>query len=398
MPERAKKDLYDVFAAILSTCSTSTARRTLAFELYCSCLETGKARQSWMTSRVSAAKVRRMTSDQLVSHLHHNPFVLAPMAGITDRPFRSFMREMGCGIVVSELVSATGLKFSSAKTRRLMEFEPVQHPVGIQLFGENLGHLSEAAQMVEQMGADFVDLNFGCPVPKVVNKGAGSACLKDLTQLAAVIRATKSKISIPLTIKVRTGWDHNTRNTPEVARIAHEEGVTWVAIHGRTRAAAYTGLADWDYITGVTREAKLPIIGNGDLTSAALAVERLESSGCAGVMIGRGCLKNPFIFAQSRARRAREAADLKMSLEQVLHQLHAHLTSFYDERLTLIQMRKFAAWYAAGYPGAAAFRKDLFQTHDAGETTARISEFFSRVDHAAQADTSHEAFLMGGHG
>src|ERR1700722_7301639 len=174
-----------------------------------------------------------MTQERLLQHLRDNPFVLAPMAGITDRPFRSFMREMGCGIVVSELVSATGLKFSSQKTLRLMEFAPDQHPVGIQLFGENLEHLSEAARMVEQMGADFVDLNFGCPVPKVVNKGAGSACLRDLGKLRDVVRAAKSKISIPLTIKVRTGWDHHTRNTDQVVQVAFDEGVTWVAIHGR---------------------------------------------------------------------------------------------------------------------------------------------------------------------
>src|SRR6185437_1331550 len=153
-----------------------------------------------------------MTETELLSHLNRNPFVLAPMAGITDRPFRSFMREMGCGVVVSELVSATGLKFSSAKTLKLMEFETSQHPVGIQLFGDNLEHLSEAAAKVEQMGADFVDLNFGCPVPKVVNKGSGSACLKDLGRLRDVIRAAKKAISIPLTIKVRTGWDAHTRN------------------------------------------------------------------------------------------------------------------------------------------------------------------------------------------
>src|ERR1700722_16552070 len=171
-----------------------------------------------------------MTQERLLQHLRDNPFVLAPMAGITDRPFRSFMREMGCGIVVSELVSATGLKFSSAKTLRLMEFADDQRPVGIQLFGKNLEHLTEAAQIVEQMGADFVDLNFGCPVPKVVNRGAGSACLKDLGRLRDTIRAAKARIRIPLTIKVRTGWDAHTRNTHEVARVAFDEGVTWVAI------------------------------------------------------------------------------------------------------------------------------------------------------------------------
>src|SRR4051812_20930278 len=204
-----------------------------------------------------------MKESVLLAYLKAQPFTLAPMAAITDRPFRSFMREMGCGVVVSELVSATGLKYSSEKTLRMMEFEPSQHPVGIQLFGEELDHLSEAAKKVEQLGADFVDLNFGCPVTKVVKRGAGSACLKDLLFLREILRAVKSAVSIPVTIKVRTGWDENTRNSSEVAQIAFDEGITWMAIHGRTRAAQYNGLADWDYIRSVKASSPIPVIGNG---------------------------------------------------------------------------------------------------------------------------------------
>ena len=334
-----------------------------------------------------------MNSEQLLENLRRNPFVLAPMAGITDRPFRSFMREMGCGVVVSELVSATGLKFSSSKTRKLMEFDASQHPVGIQLFGENLEHLTEAAQIVEQMGADFVDLNFGCPVPKVVNKGAGSACLKDLGRLRDVVRAAKARITVPLTIKVRTGWDHNTRNTKEVVQLAYDEGVTWVAIHGRTRAAAYTGLADWDYIREVKAVSPVPVLGNGDITSPRLARERLSGSGCDGVMIGRGCLKNPRIFLQARGIEG-GLSDLPSTLSR----LREHLESFYDEHLTLLQMRKFAAWYSAGFPGAAQFRKDLFQASGREAVLGRIDQFYTELGSVMPADTSGEAFLMGGHG
>lgn len=347
-----------------------------------------------------------MTQEHLLASLSRNPFVLAPMAGITDRPFRSFMREMGCGIVVSELVSATGLKFSSQKTRKLMEFDSTQHPVGIQLFGDNLEHLTEAARAVEDMGADFVDLNFGCPVPKVVNKGAGSACLKDLVKLRDVIRAAKSGISIPLTIKVRTGWDHATRNTGEVAQVAYDEGVTWVAIHGRTRAMAYTGLADWEYIAAVKASAPLPILGNGDLTSADLAVRRWRDTGCDGVMIGRGCLKNPRIFREALARASRcNGADAPLTgaggdaeLPRILERLREHLESFYDERIMLIQMRKFASWFSSGYPGAAQFRKDLFTLQDRVSVLSRIDDFYSEIQSLTPEDTSREAFLMGGHG
>jgi len=335
--------------------------------------------------------VNEVNISVLLEALRANPFVLAPMAGITDKPFRSFMREMGCGVVVTELVSATGLKYSPQKTRRLMEFDSSQHPLGIQIFGENLEHLAEAAKEVEQMGADFVDLNFGCPVPKVVNKGAGSACLKNLDQLREVIRTTVQAVKIPVTIKVRTGWDHNTRNTPEVARIAHEEGVTWVAIHGRTRSAAYSGLADWEYIKRVKEESPLPILGNGDIVSAEMALYRLESSKCDGVLIGRGCLKNPNIFRQAQGLQP-------LPLNVLLKRLHEHLCDFYDERLTLIQMRKFAAWYASGFAGAAAFRRTLFQSVDGAQVHDAIARFFGELGSEAQADTSHEPFLMGGHG
>jgi len=339
-----------------------------------------------------------MTETDLLAKLRENPFVMAPMAGITDRPFRSFMREMGCGIVVSELVSATGLKYSSAKTRKLMEFGEDQHPVGIQLFGEQLEHLTEAAQMVEQSGADFVDLNFGCPVPKVVNKGAGSACLKDLGRLRDVIRAAKSKINIPLTIKIRTGWDQPTRNSPDVVQVAYDEGVTWVAIHGRTRAAAYTGLADWDYIRETKLRSRLPIIGNGDIHSAGQALERLQGSGCDAVMIGRGCLKNPWLFKQAQGLRHNGPAVRGGDLLGVLARLREHLEEFYPERLTLIQLRKFALWYSAGYPGSSQFRKNLFQSQDRETTLDCIAGFFGGLDGSAQSDTSAEAFLMGGHG
>lgn len=339
-----------------------------------------------------------MTESQLLTYLRDNPFVLAPMAGITDRPFRSFMREQGCGVVVSELVSATGLKFSSAKTIKLMEFEPTQHPVGIQLFGENLDHLRDAAQIVEQTGADFVDLNFGCPVPKVVNKGAGSACLKDLTRLRDVIRAAKSGIKIPLTIKVRTGWDQNTRNSPDVTQVAYDEGVSWVAIHGRTRAAAYSGLADWEYIRQTKQLSRLPVLGNGDIHSAGAALERLQMSGCDGVMIGRGCLKNPWIFAQAQELRSGKASAPLKPIQEVLARLQEHLEAYYPECMMLLQMRKFSVWYSAGYPGASRFRKAVFQSEGREQTLNCINQFFAWLGDVKPEDTSGEAFLMGGHG
>lgn len=334
----------------------------------------------------------------IIQYLKSNPFVLAPMAGITDCAFRTFMRRLGCGVVVTELVSATGLRFSSERTKKLMQFWEDQHPIGIQLFGEDLGDLALAAKMVEDMGADFVDLNFGCPVPKVVKKGAGSALLKDLVQFRKVLEATKSAVKIPVTIKVRTGWDETTRNTPEVAHIAYEEGIAWMAIHGRTRAQGYSGLADWDYIREVKAAAKLPILGNGDIVTPEQAVSRLQESGCDGVLIGRGCLKNPFIFSESMALwEKRELVRQQISYRPLFHQMLEDLNRFFDDRITLIQLKKFAGWYSAGFPESAQFRREIFQKLDIQSVLDLINVYFSSVEIRDRHD-SLEGFLMGGHG
>lgn len=338
-----------------------------------------------------------------LDHLRQNPFVLAPMAGITDRAFRSFMREMGCGVVISELVSGHGIEYKSAKTLALMEYEEVQRPVGIQLFGETPEVLAKAAQVVEQHGADFVDLNFGCPVPKVVKKGAGSAMLKDLNAVETVFRTVKAATNLPLTVKIRTGWDENSRNAAKVAEIAYNEGLTWVAIHGRTRAAAYSGLADWDYIAEVKAKSKIPILGNGDIGSAEQAVDRIRQTGVDGVMIGRGCLKNPWIFSEANAiwaatnlTTAAPASDKDFS--RVFLRLNERFSAYRDERVKLIQLKKFASWYSSGYPGASQFRKNIFQVTTLEETLKHTLDFFAGLSAINPEDTSKEAFLMGGHG
>jgi nifR3 family TIM-barrel protein len=339
-----------------------------------------------------------MTSEQLLNQLKINPFVLAPMAGITDAPFRTFMREMGAGTVVTELVSATGLQYSSEKTRKIMQFEEVQRPIGIQIFGETLEHLAFAAREVELMGADFVDLNFGCPVPKVVKKGAGSAVLKDMKALRDVLKTVKGAVNIPVTIKIRTGWEESSRNSHEVCDIAHDEGITWVAIHGRTRAAAYSGKADWDYIAEVKGRAKIPVLGNGDINSAATAVRRLQESGCDGVLIGRGCLKNPWIFQEALGLFRGEKTSVHKDLRGAVIRLREHLSRLCEERIVLLQMKKFAAWYSSGYPGAGQFRRDLFQSKTSEEILTCITSYFESLAGMEAADTSHEPFLMGGHG
>ncbi len=339
-----------------------------------------------------------MTFDP-VEHLKTNPFVLAPMAGITDSCFRTFMRELGCGVVISELVSAHGIEYKSHRTLQLMKFEECQRPVGIQLFGEDPESLARAAQVVEEAGADFVDLNFGCPVPKVVKKGAGSAILKDLLQVEKVFRAVKSATHLPVTVKIRTGWDEQSRNADKVAEIAYNEGLSWVAIHGRTRAAGYSGLADWDYIAEVKAKSRIPILGNGDIHNAETAVRRLRESGCDGVMIGRGCLKNPWIFREARELYFEgSTAPIEKDFVGLFRRMREVFEGNVDAKITMLQMKKFASWYSSGYPGASNFRKVIFQTRTLDEAMDTILAFFSDLRFVQQADTSHEAFLMGGHG
>lgn len=332
--------------------------------------------------------------------LKKNPFVLAPMAGITDLAFRSFMKKLDAGVVVTELISAVGIQHKSERTMALMSFEELQRPIGVQLFGEDPEVLGRAAQFAEEQGADFIDLNFGCPVPKVVKKGAGSAMLKDLVLMQKVLSATVKAVKIPVTIKIRTGWDANTRNAKDVCHLAYNEGITWVAIHGRTRAAGYSGQADWDFITEVKVSSQIPILGNGDILTPQKAVSRLKESGCDGVLIGRGALKNPLIFADAlslwRGENPRE--DLKRNYAGVFLDLSELIKTHSSETITNIQLKKFASWFSTGYPGASAFRKAIFQIKNNDEVLSHALDFFSSIGPIEQEDTSHEEFLMGGHG
>lgn len=339
-----------------------------------------------------------MKENHLLEELNKKPFLLAPMAGITDYPFRSFMREMGCGIVTTELISAKSLQEGNQKSYKLMSFDEKQRPIGVQIFGEDLISLGEAAQIVEQSGADFIDLNFGCPVPKIVKKGAGSAVLKDLLFLSKILKTVKQAVSIPVSIKVRTGWNQHSRNTNEIANIAYNEGIIWLTIHGRTRAQAYSGQADWSYITEVKKQNLIPIIGNGDLINIEQILKLKEKSFCDAMMIGRGCLKNPWIFQDIKKTYNKEPFIKKKSYIDILNQLQEHLENFYEERIFLLQYKKFSTWYSTGYPESAHFRKMVFQTRDKETVLELVKNYFSPIDFKTQQETAYEASLMQGHG
>jgi nifR3 family TIM-barrel protein len=313
-------------------------------------------------------------------HIDH-PFAMAPMAGATDSVFRRLMKRNGCALVVSELVSATGIQYAGQKSLDLLKFHEEERPVGLQIFGEDRDQMCKAAQLVESLGAEFVDINIGCPVPKVIKKGAGAALLKDPKALHQLLQATVRAVKIPLSIKIRTGWDSESRNAHEVVRAAADAGVAWVCLHGRTRAQQYTGLADWDFIGEVKAKSTIPIIGNGDITTPEGAVEKLRTYGVDAVMIGRGALKNPFIFGQAAALWRQGTYD-KPSVDAFVAFVSEHirlLRQEYDERVAAVTWRKFLAWYSAGLPGCHAFRQKVFGIGDLPLLMEEARLFFEKA-------------------
>ncbi len=341
---------------------------------------------------------------KLTDHLKLNPFVIAPMAGITDHSFRTFIRQLDSSVVVSELISANGLEYHNERTFEMMGYDEVQRPVGLQLFGDDPDILARSAQIVEQKGVDFVDLNFGCPVPKVTKKGAGSAMLKDLVMLQKVLSAVVKAVKIPVTIKVRTGWNHETLNADEVGHIAYNEGIAWMAIHGRTRSQNYEGKANWDYIGEVKAKVKIPVLGNGDVLTAEDAVGWLKKYNLDGILIGRGALRNPYIFKESLALYQGRNEKIEKDFYGLLSTLNELYAVRCSDRLREIQLRKFAAWFSTGYPDSAQFRKKLFQSPNAQsileESKIYFSNLFSKNNQSETNLKSHEEekFLMGGHG
>lgn len=329
-----------------------------------------------------------------------HPFILAPMAGITNSPFRRLMRGMKSAIVVSELVSANGIEHAGQRTLDLLRFHEDERIVGLQIFGEDGDLLTKACSHIEKLGADFVDLNLGCPVPKVVKKGAGAAMCRDPILLNKVLASMVRAVRIPVTIKIRTGWDSSTRNAHEVVRAAADAGVAWVAIHGRTRAQGYSGNADWDFIGEVKAKSSIPIIGNGDISTADQAVERKRTYGVDAVMIGRGALRNPFIFEQAVAISRNE--DVKLpGLERYLTLLEDQrrlLGEAFPPKAAMIHARKFLAWYSAGFPGCHEFRKKVFTIAEPDALWSEARLFFESSSQKRDMRFLNQPFLMGGHG
>ena len=306
------------------------------------------------------------------------PLVLAPMAGITDLPFRVICRRLGCGMTVSEMVSAKGLLYKNVKTTEMLRIEDSERPTAIQLFGSVPAELAEAAKMVEASGADIIDFNMGCPVPKIVNNGEGSALMKNPQLAYEVLAAMVGAVKIPVTVKFRAGWDDKHRNAVEIALAAERAGVAAVAVHGRTRQQFYEGKADWSIIREVKQAVKVPVFGNGDIFTVADGLRMLAETGVDGLMIGRGADGNPWLFQQLKAALAGEPVPEAPTLDARLDLAAEHLDMLIDfkgEHISVKEMRRHISAYLKGLPHAAEFRGRFHKVDTREEFRQLLAEY-----------------------
>lgn len=296
-----------------------------------------------------------------------NPFVLAPMAGVTDLPFRVLCKEQGAGLLCMEMVSAKAIQFNNKNTFDLMKIDEREHPVSLQLFGSDPDIISEQAKRIEELPFDILDINMGCPVPKVAGNGEGSALMKNPKLIGEIVEKTARAISKPLTVKIRKGFTEDTVNAVEVAKIAEASGAAAIAVHGRTREQYYSGKADWDIIRQVKEAVKIPVMGNGDVTTPESAKAMMEQTGCDFVMIGRAVRGNPWIFAQMNHYLKTGEHLPKPTYEEVREMMLRHARMEIEERgeyTGIREMRKHVAWYTTGMPHSAKLRKHLSEMED----------------------------------
>ena len=308
-----------------------------------------------------------------------NNVFMAPMAGVTDRPYRKICMEMGCGLVYSEMVSAKGLYYNSANTEKLMDCDESQRPYAIQLFGSDPEIMGEMAKKIENMPFDIIDVNMGCPAPKIVKNGDGSAHMKNPELVMEIVEAMVKSQSKPVTVKIRKGFDDTCINAVDIAIMAQKGGAAAVAVHGRTREQYYSGKADWDIIKEVKRSLDIPVIGNGDITSPQKAKEMLDYTGCDAVMIGRAAEGNPWIFERTvNYIKTGELMPEPTAAEKAkVVMRHAEmLIDFKGEYIGVREMRRHLAFYTKGMPQAASMRGEINTVMNIDDIKKLVEKYF----------------------